>query len=273
MTGVLHDVTVLDFGRYIAGPYCSMILADLGADVIRAEVPGGEPDRHLGLRAGNGETYTFAGLARNKRGISLDLRAGEGARTVLADLVSNCDVVVHNFGPAAARALGLDYTDLRAHRPDVIVAAISAVGTSGPDADRTGFDPVAQMASGAAAVTGEAGSGPLRAGVPWVDYSTGLAAALGILAALRHRDRTGEGQVVDCALLGTAVSYTAPIVAEAAIAGLDRPRLGNQPAYISVSNLVPCADGEVYIVAVSRSMWRALCEIIGAPELAADPAL
>jgi crotonobetainyl-CoA:carnitine CoA-transferase CaiB-like acyl-CoA transferase len=271
--GVLADVRVLDFGRYIAAPYCSLVLADLGAEVIRVEAPGGEADRRLGLRAAHGETFVFAGLARNKKGVSLDLRSGDGARAVLRDLLGVCDVVLHNFAPAAAAALGLGYERLRAIRPDVILAAISAYGSRGPDANRTGFDPVAQMASGAAAVTGDAESGPLRAGVPWVDYSTGLAAAAGILAAVRHRDRTGEGQAVECALLRTAVSYTAPIAAEATVGGQVRPRLGNQPAYIGVSNLFACADGHIYVVAVSPSTWRALARVIGHPELVDDPEL
>jgi crotonobetainyl-CoA:carnitine CoA-transferase CaiB-like acyl-CoA transferase len=269
----LAEIRVLDLGRYIAAPYCSMVLADLGADVIRVERPGGEADRRLGLKAANGESFIFAGLGRNKRGVTLDLRAGEPAREVLADLIRASDVVLHNYGRGAAVALALDYDQVRAIRADVIYAAITSFGPRGPAAERTGFDPIFQLASGAAAVTGYEGNGPIRAGIPWVDYSTGLAAAVGILAALRHRDRTGEGQSVDCALLQTAVSYTAPVLAEAMIEGLERPRLGNQPAYIGVSNLFPCRDGEVYIVAVSPAMWSALCGLIGRPELEQDPRL
>ncbi len=269
---VLEDVRVLDLGRYVAAPYCTMILADLGAEVIRLERPGGDHDRRLGLCAANDETYIFAGLGRNKKGVTLDLRAPE-ARAVVEDLVRRCDVVVHNFSPAVAGALGLSYADARAIREDVILVAISSFGARGAKADRTGFDPIAQVASGAAAITGEEHGGPIRAGLPWVDYSTGLAAAVGVLSALRHRDRTGEGQSVDCALLHTAVSYMAPVLAEAQIADRVRPRLGNQPAYVAVSNLYPCRDGEVYIVAVSPSMWRALTTLLGSPQLGSDPDL
>lgn len=271
--GGLAGVRVLDLGRYVAAPYCSLVLADLGAEVIRVECPGGEDDRRLGLQAPNGDTYVFAGLARNKKGVTLDLRRGGAAREVLHDLVARCDVVLHNFAPAAATGLGLAYEELRGVRPDVVYAAISAYGARGPDAGRTAFDPVIQTVSGASAVTGYEGDRPIRAGVPWVDYSTGLSACVGILAALHHRQRTGEGQAVECALLATAVSYTAPIIAEATVAGRPRPRLGNQPAHIGVSNLYSCRDGQVYVVAVTTSAWRALAGIVGRQDLADDPEL
>jgi len=269
----LRGVRVLDFGRYVAAPYCAMLLADMGADVIRVERPGGEDDRRLGLKAAHGEAFTFVGLARAKRGITLDLRAGAAARAVLADLVARCDVLLHNFAPSAAGAFGLSYEDVRAARPDVVYLAISCHGSDGPLAQRAGFDPMAQMASGAAALTGYEDGPPVRAGVPWVDFSTGLAGALGILLALRHREATGEGQAVDCALLRTALSYTAPMVAEAVVAGRERPRLGNQAAYVAPSNLYRCRDGAVYVAAVTAGAWRALARLVGEPELADDPEL
>ena len=269
----LRGVRVLDFGRYVAAPYCAMLLADMGADVIRVERPGGEDDRWLGLKAAHGEAFTFVGLARAKRGITLDLRAGAAARSVLADLVARCDVLLHNFAPAAAAALGLSYEELRASRPELVYLAISCHGPDGPHAKRGGFDPMAQMASGAAALTGYEDGPPVRAGVPWVDFSTGLAGALGVLLALRHREATGQGQSVDCALLRTALSYTAPMVAEAVVAGRERPRLGNQAAYVAPSNLYRCRDGAVYVAAVTAGAWRALARLVGEPELANDPEL
>jgi crotonobetainyl-CoA:carnitine CoA-transferase CaiB-like acyl-CoA transferase len=261
---------VLDFGRFIAAPYCAMVLGDLGAEVLRVERPGGEDDRRLGLEAANGETFTFAALARCKKGITLDLhRGGDAAHEVLGDLVRWADVLVHNFGPEAAAALGLAYEQVRARRPDVVYAAVSCYGPGGG----TGFDQMAQMASGAGALTGLETQPPLRAGVPWADYGTGLAAAVGVLAALRHRDATGEGQSVDCALLQTAVSFTAPMVAEAVVAGTPRPRLGNQAAYLAPSNLYPCRDGHVYVAAITSGTWRALAGVIGRPDLASAPEL
>jgi crotonobetainyl-CoA:carnitine CoA-transferase CaiB-like acyl-CoA transferase len=269
----LTGIRVLDLGRYIAAPYCAMVLGDLGAEVIRVERPRGEEDRYLGLRAVNGETYTFASLARGKKAITLDLRQVERARPVLCDLVARSDVFVHNFGPGAASALGLGHDDIRSMAPAVIYVGISFAGADGPHANRTGFDMMAQMGSGAAAVTGHAGQPPLRAGVPWVDYSTGLSAAIGVLAALRQRDATGEGQAVDCALLQTALSFTAPIIAEAVAGGIERPRLGNQTVYTGPSNLYPCRDGQVYVAAVTSSSWRAMAATIGHPELAGSPDL
>lgn len=264
----LTGIRVLDLGRYIAAPYCAMVLGELGAEVIRVERPGGEEDRYLGLRAVNGETFTFASLARGKRAITLDLRQVERARPVLCDLVARSDVFLHNFGPGAASALRLGPDDIRSIAPRIVYVGISFAGGDGPHANRTGFDMMAQMGSGAAAVTGHAGQPPLRAGVPWVDYSTGLSAAIGVLAALRQRDATGEGQAVDCALLQTALSFTAPIIAEAVAAGIERPRLGNQTVYTGPSNLYPCRDGHVYVAAVTSSTWRALAALIGRPELA-----
>jgi crotonobetainyl-CoA:carnitine CoA-transferase CaiB-like acyl-CoA transferase len=269
VTGLpLAGLRVLDFGRYVAAPYCAMVLGDMGADVIRVERPGGEDDRRLGLEAAHGETFTFASLARGKRSVTLDLRRTEAARQVVRDLVAHSDVLLHNFGPAAAGALGLAYEDVRPANPAIVHAAISYSG-----GDRTGFDMMAQMGSGAADLTGSAGEPPLRAGVPWVDYSTGLSAVVGILLALRQRDRTGEGQAVDCALLRTAVSFTAPAIAEAVVAGRERPRLGNQPAYVAPSNLYRCRDGHVYLAAITPATWRAVTRLIGRPELGADPAL
>jgi formyl-CoA transferase len=264
----LAGLRVLDFGRYVAAPYCAMVLGDMGAEVIRVERPGGEDDRRLGLQAARGETFTFASLARGKKSVTVDLRRSFQAREVVRDLVARSDVLLHNFGPAAANGMGLAYEDVRPANPTIVYAAISFSG-----ADRLGFDMMAQMASGAAALTGSDGEPPLRAGVPWVDYSTGLCAVTGILLALRQRDLTGEGQAVDCALLQTAVSFTAPAVAEASIAGRERPRLGNQPAYVSPSNLYRCRDGHVYLAAVTPGSWRALTRLIGCPGLGVDPAL
>jgi crotonobetainyl-CoA:carnitine CoA-transferase CaiB-like acyl-CoA transferase len=266
---VLDDIRVIDLGRYVAAPYCAMILADMGADVIRVERPGGEDDRHVGLVGQHGENFMFPALARGKKAITLDMRRPRG-HELLLELVSRSDVVVHNFSPAAARALRLTYDDMRAARPDIIYTAVSCFGEIGPDADRPGFDPIAQVASGSAAVTGLDGEPPLRAGVPWVDYSTGLSGALGTVLALRQRDRTGEGQAVNCALLRTAISYMAPMIGEAIVAGQPRPRLGNRAPYFGPTDLYRCRDGYVYIACVTDGAWRSLMTIVGRPELTGD---
>jgi crotonobetainyl-CoA:carnitine CoA-transferase CaiB-like acyl-CoA transferase len=269
---VLAGIRVLDLGRFIAAPYCGMLLADMGAEVARVERPGGEEDRRIGLTGPHGENFTYPTLARNKKGITLDLRSDAG-RAVLRDLARQADVFLHNFGTVAASALGLGYDDIRTVRPDVIYAGISCYGSSGPYAHRTGFDPIAQVGSGAAALSGHDGDDPLRCGVPWVDFSTGLAAALGILLALRHRDRTGDGQMVDCALLQTAVGFTAPMIAEAVIGGIERPRLGNRAVHLGPTDLYKCRDGFVYIACATENAWRALMRLVGRPDLIDAPAL
>lgn len=270
--GVLHGIRVLDFGRFISAPYCAMMLADLGAEVIRVERPGGEEDRSIGLQASNGQNFTFLSLARNKRAITLRVESPEG-RAVLQDLVRRSDVFLHNFTPSTAEHRKLAYEDIRSIRHDIIYAAISCYGSAGPLRARGGFDPIAQVCSGAASLTGSERDPPLRSGVPWVDYSTGLCAAFGILAALRHRDATGEGQAVDCALLQTAVSFTAPMIAEAVIAQRERPRLGNRGPYLGPTDLYRCRGGYVYVATVTESMWRSLLRLIGHPELADLPDL
>lgn len=264
----LAGLRVLDFGRYVAAPYCAMVLGDMGAEVIRVERPGGEDDRRIGLQGAHGETFAFVSLARGKKGVTLDLRQAGPAREVVRDLAARSDVLIHNFGPAAATGLGLAYEDVRPANPAIVYAAVSFSG-----GDRLGFDMMAQMGSGAAWLTGSEGEPPLRAGVPWVDYSTGLSAVIGILLALRQRDATGEGQAVDCALLRTAVSFTAPPIAEAMVAGIERPRLGNQGVYSGPSNLYRCRDGHVYLSAITSTTWRALARVIGCPELGTDPEL
>lgn len=270
--GVLQGIRVLDFGRFIAAPYCGMMLADMGAEVIRVERPGGEEDRRLGLKAANGENFTYPGLARNKKGITLDVMSSDG-RNVLCALVACSDVLLHNFSLAATQAMKLTYEEIRAMKSDIIYTGISCYGADGPDSNRNGFDPIAQVVSGAAALTGFDNQVPLRCGIPWVDYSTGLCAALGTVLALRHRESVGEGQAVDCALLQTAVSYAAPMIAEAIIAGQERPRLGNRAAYLGPSDLYKCRDGYVYVAAVTQAMWQSLMRLIGHQELIDAPHL
>jgi len=269
--GVLGDIRVLDFGRFISAPYCGMLLADMGAEVIRVERPGGEDDRYIGLKAGNGENFVYPGLARNKKAITLDTLSAEG-RGVLVDLVRSSDVFLHNFSPGAAKALRLTYEAIQEIKPDIIYTGISCYGTQGPYAERTGFDPIAQVSSGAVALTG-LDEMPMRSGVPWVDYSTGLCAAIGTLLALRHRDIAGQGQAVDCALLQTAVSFTAPMIAEAVVAGKQRPRLGNRVPYLGPADLYRCRDGYVYIATGTQAMWASLMKLIGHPHLVDAPHL
>ena len=276
MTGArprpLDGVRVLDFGRFIAAPYCGMMLADMGAEVLRVDRPGGEEDRSYGRTGPGGSNFVFPNFGRNKKGITLDVLRRDAPREVLSDLVARCDVFLHNFSPSAVRAFGLGYRDIRAMREDVIYAGISCYGSTGPYAMRSGFDQIAQVMSGACALTGYEHEPPMRSAVPWVDYGTGLLAAFGTVLALRHRDATGEGQEVDCALLQTAVSYTSPMIAEALVTGRERPRIANRMPYVGPTDLYRCRDGWVYIATVTDGMWKSLMDLIGRPELAAAPA-
>lgn len=270
MNDVLADIRVLDFGRFIAAPYCGMILADMGADVIRIDRPGGEEDRSYGLLAPNGENLSYPSYARNKRGITLNLFK-PGSEPVLRDLVRRADVVLHNFSPGAARAMGLDYGKLREMNPSIIYTGVSCYGSQGPYSQRVGFDPIAQALSGAASFNGFEHDPPMRSQLPWVDYSTGLCAAIGTLLALRHRDKTGEGQAVDLALLQTAVSFTAPMIAEATLLGRERPRVGNRTAYVGPSDMFRCKDGYVYASVILDAMWARLMKVVGHEEFLSDP--
>jgi crotonobetainyl-CoA:carnitine CoA-transferase CaiB-like acyl-CoA transferase len=273
MQKVLEDIRVLDFGRFIACPYCGMILADMGAEVIRIDRSGGEEDRNVGLLGPNGENTSYPSYGRNKKGITLNLMNNEAAREVLADLVKVSDVVIHNFSPQAARLMGLTYEQLTEYKKDIILAAVSCYGSDGPYSNRVGFDPIAQAMSGAMSITGFPDSDPLRSQVPWVDYSTALANAVGTLLALRHRDRTGEGQMVDLSLLGTAVSFMGPVIAEAEVLGRLRPLIGNRGCYIGPSDLFQCRDGYVYISTIMNTLWARLLQVIGHEELLEDEEL
>jgi crotonobetainyl-CoA:carnitine CoA-transferase CaiB-like acyl-CoA transferase len=271
MTRVLEDIRVLDFGRFIACPYCGMLLADMGAEVIRVERPGGEEDRTTGLLGPGGQNMSYPSYARNKKAITLRLQRSDKGQEVLADLVKQADVVIHNFSPDAAEMMGLTYPRLSAIRPDIILTAISCFGSEGPYASRQGFDFIAQAMSGALALGGFPDKPPIRAFMNPMDFGTALSAAFGTLLALRHRDRTGEGQEVDLALLRTAVSWNAPIIAEADVLGRVRPKIGNRAAYLGPTDLYACQDGYVFIATIMDTLWRRLARAIGRPDLLENP--
>ncbi len=273
MKGVLKDIRVLDFGRFIASPYCGMLLSDMGAEVIRVERPGGEEDRTTGLTSSEGENMSFPTYGRNKKGITLNLMQGAKAQEVLADLVKHVDVVIHNFTPKAAEMMGLSYDILKRIKADIILTSISCFGSKGPYANRTGFDFIAQAMSGAMKTGGFPDSPPIRSFINPMDHGTGLAGAFGTLLALRHRDQTGEGQKVDLSLLQTALSFVAPCIAETEILGKPRPIIGNRAAYMGPSDLYKCKDGYVFIATIMNSLWRRLVKVIGHEELLNDPEL
>ena len=206
---------MIDFGRFIAGPYCGMLLADMGADVIRIDRLQGSEDRYTCPVTGDGTGAGFLSLNRNKRSLTLDL-AAPAAREVIRRLVRGADVVIANLPIAVLRKAGLDYEALRAIKPDIILGRISTFGPDGPYAQRLGFDSVAQAMSGAMSLTGFPGA-PIRSSVSFEDYGTALHTAFGIMAALYHREQTGQGQVVDGSLLATSITFMQALLAERSV--------------------------------------------------------
>ena len=208
---LLEGVRVLDFGRYIAGPYCAALLGDLGAEVIRVEKRDGSEDRFVqpvvpGAAAGDGgEGAMYLQMNRNKRGLTLDPMSEKG-REVVKKLAATADVVVANLPPATLKAMGLDYESLKAVKPDIILTTVSAFGHGGPYSERTGFDGVTQSMVGASYLTGHPDE-PMKSYAPWVDFGTASLSAFGTMAALMERARSGEGQMVEGSLLSTALSF------------------------------------------------------------------
>ncbi len=272
LSGPLEGVRVVEVTTTWAGPMCGCLLADFGADVVKVEHPGGEVARHLAPFVPGTDPpagFMHATLNRNKRSLTLDLRAQAG-REVYLRLVRDADVVVENFRPGALDGFGVGWEAVRSVRPDVVYVSISGFGQYGPESERAGYDPLAQAASGWMSLNGEPEGGPLKAPTFLADDLAGLHAALAALAALRHRDRTGEGQHVDVSLLDVLLFQSCGYPALAAM-GVDLPRLGNQFRIAVPANVYPARDGLVMIGVVLDSHWRRLAAAMGRPELAEHP--
>lgn len=267
--GVLDGLRVLDFGRYVAGPYCAMVLADFGADVIRVERRGGGEDRAIVPVTADGEGAIFLQVNRNKRSLTFDPRHPEGAG-LLADLVRSADVVVANLPVPALAAMGLDYASLCTHRPDIILANVSSFGPEGPWASRGGFDSVGQAMCGSAYLSGEPG-GPTRTPITWVDHSAALYAALGVMMALFARQRTGEGQEVQTSLLGAALSFGATYMIEEALTGIGREPIGNRSFVNGPTDMFRTADGWIVTQVVGDALFRRWARLIEEPQWLDDP--
>jgi crotonobetainyl-CoA:carnitine CoA-transferase CaiB-like acyl-CoA transferase len=268
MAKVLEGIRVLDFGRYIAGPYAAMLLADFGADVVRIERREGGEDRKLGPVTQSGDGGLFLNLNRNKRGMTLD-PAHAGAAEVLDRLVRGADIVVANLPIDVMRKLHLDYDSLRAVKEDVILVMASAFGPDGPYRDRVGFDGVAQAMSGAMGLCGFP-QAPVRSVVSWVDYGTALHGAFGAMAALLHRARTGRGQLVDVSLLSTGVMMMAPLLAERAVRDIRRRRQGNAAFWSAPSDAWRTSDGWILVQTIGDAMFRRWARLVGREELIDD---
>ena len=262
----LDGIRVLDLGRHQAGPRCGQVLARLGADVIKVERIGGEETRTHGPWVRDQSAY-FIQYNSGKRSLSMDLRK-EDARKVLRELVKVSDIFIQNFRPGTIDNMGFGYDVLKELNLGIIMVNVSAYGQFGPYRDKIGYDPIGQAMSGIMMVTGEEGMPPIRTGVPFIDRTTALHAAIGALAALREREVSGEGQCMDVCLADTGYSYTEiPIAAFVGGGGLpQRGDAGSAPP----SGAYPCADGWVLLSTGDQHQWPRVCRALGKPEWIED---
>jgi len=267
--GPLAGIRVVDFGRFIAGPYCAMLLADMGADVIRVDRRQGSEDRYLAPVTKSGEGTYFLSLNRNKRSLTLDTAKPESAE-VIRRLAASADVVVANLAIDVLKKVGLDYDALRAIKPDIILARISTFGPDGPYAQRLGFDTVAQAMSGAMSLTGFPGA-PVRDAVPFEDYGTALHAAFGVMVALYHRAQTGQGQLVDASLLSTSIVFMHALLAERAVLGVERRQQGNAGFHAAPADTFRTRDGWIVVSVVGPEMFARWARLVGREDMLADP--
>ncbi|RUO72506.1 CoA transferase [Pseudidiomarina sediminum] len=269
MHKLLAGIRVLDFGRYIAGPFCATLLADLGADVIRIEKPSGGEDRYTVPVTSQGEGAYYLQLGRNKRGITLNPTSTEG-REVVRKLVASADVVVANLPTPALKKLGLDYESLRAIKADIILTTGSAFGATGPYAARGGFDTVAQAMSGAMYLSGD-NNQPAKSFAPYCDFGTASLSAFGTLAALMHRQQTGEGQVVEGSLLSTALTFNNAALMEQALIGINRQGSGTQGQYNAPTDTFKTRDGYITVQVVGAGIFKRWANLMGEREWLDNP--
>lgn len=266
----LTGIRVLDLTRVLAGPFCSMLLADMGADVIKVETPGeGDPVRRQGAIR-DGLSWYFAAYNRNKRSITLNLRAAP-ARDILARLIAGSDVLVENYRPGVLAEMGFDKARLDALKPDLVTCSISGFGATGPYRDRPAYDFIAQAMSGFMSVTGDPAHGPMRAGPPISDLIAGLHGALGICAALVQRGRTGRGETVGTSLTNGLIGCLGFFAADYLASGTLPARTGNDHAIIAPYGMFRTADGEVAIAPSNERSYERLVDAIAAPELRTNP--
>jgi crotonobetainyl-CoA:carnitine CoA-transferase CaiB-like acyl-CoA transferase len=274
MPGPFDGIRVVDFGRYIAGPFCAALLGDLGAEVIRVEKRDGREDRTLVSLAENEdgsprEGAMFLQMNRNKKSLTLDPMSDAG-REIVKRLVKSADVVVANLPAETLKAMGLDWESVSVINPRAVLAVVSAFGLEGPYATRVGFDGVAQAMSGAVWFAGTPEQ-PVRAAAPWVDFGTASLLALGVSAALRARETTGRGQLVEGALLRTALTFFSPTLIEEDFLKLDRQPTLNRSQTAGPSDIYRAKDGWITVAVNGDPLFRRVARLIGAPEWLNDP--
>lgn len=269
MNGILEGIRVLDFGRWIAGPYAAHLLAALGADVVRVERPKGEDDRFLMPVTRHGEGAQYLQCNGGKRCLALEMGSPEG-RAVMRRMIAGADVVVANYSPNALRHFGLDYETLKAIRPDIILATATAYGTEGPMAERIGFDGVGQAVSGAIYLTGEPNR-PYRAATAPIDFSTSLSLAYGTLAAIIGKMRTGKGAHVQGSLVATSLNITNQILMEEGTGFRHRAPIGNRSPMSGPSDIFRARDGWFIMQVIGQKVFQRWCRLVGREDLLDDP--
>jgi crotonobetainyl-CoA:carnitine CoA-transferase CaiB-like acyl-CoA transferase len=266
----LENIKILDLTRFVAGPFCTQLLADMGAEVIKIESPDrGDETRHQGAIV-NGESWYFVGLNRNKKSLTLDLKSPEG-KEIFRRLAREADVVVENFRPGVMRNLGFDYENLSQINPRIVYCGISGFGKDGPYALRPAFDFIAQGLSGFMSITGFPEREPVRTGIPISDSVAGIYAAFGIVAAIVAREKTGRGQEVQISLVDAMVSILSYLSAEYFAQGKIPTRGGNDHPVICPYGTFPAADGRITIAPSGEHMWERLAQALGLGDLTRDP--
>jgi len=265
----LHGVRVLDLSRVLAGPYCTMVLGDLGADVIKVEPPDGDETRAWGPPFAGGESAYYLCVNRNKRGMTVNLKTDEG-RDIVRKLAGRSDVLVENFRPGTLARFGLDYETLRSDSPGLVYCSISGFGQTGPLRDRPGYDFMIQAMGGLMSFTGEPDGEPMKVGVAVTDITAGLYAVIAILAALQARTVSGEGQYLDISLFDSQLGWLANVASNFLVSGNLPNRYGNAHANIVPYQSFRASDGYFALAVGNDKQFARLCNLIGRPELASD---
>jgi crotonobetainyl-CoA:carnitine CoA-transferase CaiB-like acyl-CoA transferase len=270
-SGPLAGLRVLDLSRILSGPFATMIFADLGADVIKLENPsGGDDTREWAPPYQGDQSAYFLSINRSKRGIAVDLKSDRG-RDIAQRLADGADILVENFRPGAAARLGLGYAELSARNPRLIYASISGFGQTGPDAQRPGYDAIAQALGGVVSVTGDPEGEPVRVGIPVADLGAAMWAAIGVLAALHARTTTGRGDWIDISLLDGQIAWLTYVAGGYFASGEVPRRYGSGHPAIVPYQALRTGDGHIMVAVGNDSMWQRFTPIIGLPDLAGDP--
>jgi CoA:oxalate CoA-transferase len=269
MTACLQGITVLDLTRVLAGPYCTMMLADLGAEVIKVERPGtGDDSRSFGPFV-NGESAYFMSINRGKRSVTLNLKSPEG-KDILRRLASEADILVENFKPGVMAKLGLSYEQLKEANPRLIYAASSGFGQTGPYSRRPAYDLIIQGMGGLMSITGHDEAHPTKVGSSIADIFAGVFCCIGILGGLFHREKTGHGQMVDVGMLDCMVAILENAISRFVVSGKSPPPMGNRHPSIAPFTTFPTADGKINIACGNDDLWVKFCQLIGRPGLAGE---